>query len=152
MLNKKEISQLQKLLSKIKYPELREEVFEALVKVVPFVACELVIVNNKKELLLTYREDEYWQGWHFPGGLMRFNDSFAKRIREVAKNELGIRVKDYKFLFPMNYTHSPRGHAVGLVFICITKDKPKDGRFFATMPKAIIKGHREVWKKVRKSI
>lgn len=150
-LNDKEIKKLSELLLKIDNPKdgLPQNVFNSLINIIPFISCELII-RTKEGILLTWRNDEYWQGWHIPGGLMRFRDSFDRRIKEVAKIELGVKVKKYKFLFPINYVNCSRGHAVSLVFLCEIDSLPKDGKFFKKMPKNIINEHVETWNKLKK--
>lgn len=149
MLNKKELKQLTSLIKKIDKPHegLPQPVFDALLNIVPFVACELVI-KNKKGILLTWREDKWWKGWHIPGGLLRYRENFDERIQKVAWEELGVNITNYKFLFPINYSQGIRGHVVSLIFICETKMTPKDGKFFKKMPKDIIEAHKELWEKV----
>lgn len=150
-LKAKEVKGLYQLLSKIRNPHkgLPQAIFDSLVNIVPFIACELVIVN-KGGILLTWREDKFWRGWHIPGGLMRFRDSFHERIKKVAAKELGVNIKKYKFLFPINYIDDSRGHTVSLVFLCQIDDLPKEGKFFRKMPKDIIKEHRETWRQLQK--
>jgi colanic acid biosynthesis protein WcaH len=153
MLKPAELKQLTVLLRKIDNPRLGlpQAVFDELVKIVPFVACELIIVG-KKGILLTWREDNWWRGWHFPGGLLRYKESFAKRIRKTAWEELGIRIKKYRFLFPANYPNSPRNHGVSLIFLCTTDMPPKDGKFFKKMPRDIINEHKKLWNKIIRKI
>lgn len=154
MLTKTETKQLVKLLKKVKNPNrgLPEPLFLALSKIVPFASCEMAIVNEKKELLMAWRDDEWWTGWHFPGGVMRYGESFEMSLQNTARRELGIKLKSYKFLFPVNYTNSERGHTVSFIFLCTTGQKPKDGKFFKTMPKNIISLHKPVWRQVQKMI
>ncbi|MEK9182889.1 MAG: NUDIX domain-containing protein [Patescibacteria group bacterium] len=151
MLTPKELKQLSSLLKKIDTPHagLPQPVFDALCGLVPFVACELVIVG-KKGILLTWRKDKWWLGWHFPGGLLRYRESFEERIQAVARKELGINVIDYKFLFAKDCSQGERGHVVSLVFRCETAMTPKRGKFFKKMPKNIIEAHKELWKKIQK--
>lgn len=146
MLNQKELKQLTALLKKIDKPHegLPQPIFDALCDVVPFVACEL-IVKNKKGILLTWREDKWWKGWHFPGGLLRYRENFDERIQKVAWDELGVNITGYKFLFPINYSQGVRGHCVSLVFLCETNVASKSGKFFKKMPKNIISAHKELW-------
>lgn len=151
MLTSKEQKQLITLLKKIENPQLGlpQSVFDTLVKIVPFVSCELIIIG-KKGVLLTWREDKWWKGWHVPGGLLRYRESFDNRIKKVADKELGIKIEKYKFLFNMNYTEDSRGHSVSFVFLCFTNEAPRDGQFFKKMPKDIIKEHVETWKELQK--
>lgn len=153
VLNKKELKRLSSLLKKINNPHkgLSRPVFDALLNIVPFVACELVVIN-KKGILLTWRNDKWWKGWHFPGGLMRYGENFDERIQKTAQNELGVNITGYKFLFIKNYNQGVRGHTVSLFFLCKSDMKPKDGKFFKKMPKNIIKEHKELWEMIRSKI
>lgn len=155
MLDPREIAALSKLLEKIQRPQgdLPQPVFDALVKVVPFISCELAVLNARGEILLTWRDDAYWTGWHFPGRLIRYGENFSHCIRTTARRELNIRIPRATFLFPMDYHKTcPRGHAVSLVFLCPTRQKPKDGKFFARMPNDIISDHRLLWRMVKGAI
>ena len=144
-----ESKQLVILMKKLPNPKkgLDHPIFDALCGVVPFVACELVIVGPQG-MLLTWRQDRWWKGWHFPGGILRYRENFEDRIAKVASSELGIRITDYKLIFPINFNKSKRCHAVSLVFLCHTDDTPKHGKYFTKMPKDIIPEHKELWKKV----
>lgn len=152
MLKTEEIEKLASLLRKIPHPEkgLPQEVFRALTRIVPFCACELVVKNSQGEMLLTWRHDEWWKGWHFPGGLMRFGESFGESLRRTVKRELGVKLKKFQFLFPINYNRGPRGHGVSLVFLCKLSGTPKDGRYFAKMPKNLITIHKSLWRSIKK--
>jgi len=154
MLNQKELKQLTSLLKKIDKPHegLPQPVFDALCGVVPFVACELVVVDKKKGVLLTWRNDKWWKGWHFPGGLLRYRESFDERIQAVAWKEFGVNISKFKFLYPKDCSQSTRGHVVSLVFQCETAMIPTQGKFFKTMPKNIIDAHRDLWGKVKNLI
>ncbi len=153
MLNKKETKQLASLIKKIDNPHegLPQPVFEALTKIIPFVACELVVID-KKGALLTWREDKWWRGWHFPGGLLRYQESFEERIEQVAWKEFGVNIASFKFLFAKDCKQSNRGCGVSLVFLCKTAMTPNRGRYFKKMPKNIIEEHKELWLKVSKYI
>lgn len=154
MLTKTKTKQLVELLGKVKSPlkGLPEPLFLALTKIIPFASCEIVIMNENNELLLTRRDDEWWRGWHFPGGLMRYGETFFDSLQNTARRELGIKLTSYKFLFPWNYTNSSRGHTVSFIFLCTTRQKPKVGKFFKTMPRDTVRLHKPVWRQVRKMI
>lgn len=151
MLTSKELKQLIFLLKKIEAPHegLPQPVFDALCGLVPFVACELAVVS-KKGILLAWRADKWWRGWHFPGGLLRYRETFEERIDQVAWKELGINITKCKFLFAKDCSQGARGHVVSLVFHCETVMTPKRGKFFKKMPKNIIDAHKELWEKVKK--
>ncbi len=154
MLNTKETKQLVSLLKKIDKPHegLPQPIFDALCGVVPFVACELVVVNENNEMLMVWRHDKWWRGWHFPGGLLRYRESFEERLERVAWDEMGINLTSYKFLFAKDCSQSVRGSATSLVFVCQTAMTPTHGKFFKKMPKNIIEAHKELWNRVSKSL
>jgi len=153
-LSRKELAILNNLLKKVKPTSkgVPEEVFEGLIHLVPFIALEIVVVNKKGEMLLTWRDDKYWRGWHFPGGLLRYRETFKKRLNETVKRELGTLLKSFRFLFTENYLNGKRSHDVSLVFKCVLSGKPKDGKFFGKMPKDIIDAHKVLWKNVTSNI
>jgi colanic acid biosynthesis protein WcaH len=73
---------------------LPEDVFLLISQLTPLVNVDLLIKNEKGQTLLTWREDGFFHpGWHVPGGIIRYKESFAERIQVVAANELGCGVK-----------------------------------------------------------
>lgn len=139
-------------IKKIKRPQngLPFPVFEALCKIVPFVGCEIIIKDRKGRFLLTWRDDKWYHGWHFPGGLLRAGDTFKRRINETAIRELGVRIKKISFLKPMDSgRRDNRGYGISLAFLCVPDKEPAAGRFFSKMPKDIIPEHRALWKELR---
>lgn len=129
--------------------DLPQAVFDRIVKMIPVVGCELVIFNSKKEVLLIWRHDEYYRGWHTPGGLLRFKESFGSRIQKVARNELGVRVVSFRLIDVYNFTNDPRGHAVGLVFLCKINGTPRNGTFFKVIPKNALSHQKPFLKRAR---
>ena len=69
------------------------EVFEWISSMVPIANVDLLILNDKNEVLLSWRDDEYFgKGWHIPGGCIRFKETLEERIQKTAENEIGTRV------------------------------------------------------------
>src|SRR4030042_3341997 len=82
---------------------LPEEVFLCISRMTPLVNVDLLIKNDENQTLLTWRDDVYWgPGWHIPGGIIRHKETFADRIKAVAKNEVGAEVKFYSIPLAMN--------------------------------------------------
>ncbi len=138
------------MLDKISHPKngLPEAIFESFIHLVPFVACELIVTDRKGGILLTRRDDKYWRGWHIPGGLLRYGESFHKRLNATALRELGRRVVDFRFLMAHNHGVGARSHDVSLLFLCRLSGAPKDGEFFKTPPRDTITEHRKIWKQI----
>lgn len=114
---------------------LPEEVFVLISKWTPLVNVDLLIKDNEGRTLLTWRDDIYYEpGWHIPGGIIRFKETFEQRIHAVAKNELGAAVKTESLPLSINQTIHPtrreRGHFISLLFHC-TLTTPPDKRTHA---------------------
>ena len=72
---------------------LSHELFWLISSLVPIVNVDLLIVNDNGQLLLTWRDDEFYRRcWHIPGGCIRFGETMIQRAHETAKMELGIDV------------------------------------------------------------
>ena len=88
-----EIKSLEKI---IKNPqkELSENIFLFISRITPLINVDLFIKDKNKGILLTWRSrgEKYSEGWHFPGGVIRFRETAAKRVLEVAKNELRAKI------------------------------------------------------------
>ena len=129
-LTKKEIATLVKILPKLKWP-LPYSVFVALGKSVPLIAIDLAVMPDPKHILLTYRKDEFYDNWHIPGMILRHKESVFDRLRNVARDELCIRIKNIKFVGFFEY-HEVRNHAIGLLFVARPIGIPCDGQYFDT--------------------
>src|SRR5687768_11444188 len=71
---------------------LPDEVFGLLTRLTPMNNVDLLIRNDRRETLLTWRDDGLYRGWHIPGGIIRFKERMADRVAEVARLELGAAV------------------------------------------------------------
>jgi ADP-ribose pyrophosphatase YjhB (NUDIX family) len=114
--------------SRIGSPEagLPEEVFLFVSRIVPVVNVDLLIQDERKRTLLTWRDDRYFgPGWHVPGGLIRYKEREEDRIRHVARQELGAEVEfDALPLFVLQSIapeKRDRAHAVSLLYRCRLK-------------------------------
>ena len=121
---------------------LGKKLFNKIVKLVPFVACEVLIYDKRKGVLLLKRHDQYYNGWHIPGGLLRFRESFDERIQAVAREELDIHISSHELIDTYNFIDDPRGHTIGFVFLCKTSDTPTTGKWFKKIPKNLIAHHK----------
>lgn len=106
-----------------------EELFLLVSSLVPLANVDLLVVSRENQLLLERRNDPYYErSWHIPGGCMRFNDTFARRIQETARKELGCEVTYEEMPLAVRNvirgqnTALPhpreRGHNVAILFRC----------------------------------
>lgn len=71
--------------------DLGEEEFLYISSKTPLINVDLLIINEKKELLLSWRDDEYCgRGWHIPGGIIRHGETLRNRLEATAIRELGF--------------------------------------------------------------
>ena len=129
--------------SSIKNPRqgLSEEIFLFVSRITPIINVDLLIKNEQNQTLLTWREDGYYPpSWHIPGGIIRYKEAISDRIKAVAKNELGARVKFKKEPLAVNEVIIPkrknRGHFISLLYECaLTSPLDKNLKYEKGIPK-----------------
>lgn len=134
-------------ISLITEPEkgIGSDLFEAVIKIVPQVAVEALIVddiNHPKKILVTWRKDKNYTGWHFPGGFIRFGSSFEKTLHDVVKKKTGVKIRRIKDTGIKYSETDKRGHTVGLVFLVELAGKPTIGKWFNSTPEKLLKHHK----------
>lgn len=101
---------------------LPQPVFDVICRIMPVVNVDLLIRNECREILLTWRDDELYHGWHVPGGIVRFKERMADRVAAVARTELGTAVTMLPEPLAVNeiiLSERPaRGHFVSFLFDC----------------------------------
>lgn len=110
---------------------LPEDIFLLISRLTPLVNVDLLVKNEQHHTLLTWRDDGYYPpGWHVPGGIIRFKETFADRVRAVAKNELGAEVSyDPTPLAMHEIIHAERkirGHFISYLYRCRLESTPAE--------------------------
>jgi ADP-ribose pyrophosphatase YjhB (NUDIX family) len=136
------------------------ELFLFISRLVPMVNVDLLISDDGGRLLLTWRDDDiHGTGWHVPGGMIRFKETAAERIRATALDELGAEVAFdetpmvEQIIEPVRRN---RGHHVALLYRCRLLSEPDGSRRFtagrpergqwawhATCPDNMISAHKQ---------
>lgn len=119
---------------------LPEPVFRLIGRLTPVMNVDLLIRNDRRETLLTWRHDDLYVGWHIPGGVVRFKERMAHRVAEVARTELGATVSMRGEAAAINeiITHArdARGHFVSFLFACeLTSALDETRRYRGGSPK-----------------
>ena len=90
----------------------------------PIVNVELIIKDNLNQILLIYREDEFYgPGWHLPGGILRFKENINSRIYITLDNELGInqrKVENFYLIDCFEIIHKKkvlRSHFISMIYM-----------------------------------
>jgi colanic acid biosynthesis protein WcaH len=111
---------------------LPEEVFLFASRITPLLNVDLLIRDESSRTLLSWRDDEFYgTGWHIPGGIIRYKESWADRIRVCAGTELGaeVSVQPTPILVSEHIRSRPtRGHFVSLLFECRLRTPPDPSR------------------------
>jgi colanic acid biosynthesis protein WcaH len=110
---------------------LPEEVFLFISRITPLINVDLLIKDERNRTLLSWREDGYSPpGWHVPGGIIRFKETAADRIRAVAKSELGAGVEFKSVPLTIREIIHParkdRGHFISLLYRCALTTPPDE--------------------------
>lgn len=113
---------------------LPEDLFRFVSRRTPLVNVDLLLQRESptgvRETLLTWRDDEFYLGWHVPGGVIRFKEAFTERIAAVAWTELRAIVEcppEPVAIFNLiNTERATRGHFVSLLFPCTLLGGPAD--------------------------
>jgi len=92
-------------------------------RMTPLVNVDLLIQDERLGTLLTWRDDGFSPaGWHVPGGVVRYLETFAERVRLVARGELLAEVEFDSSPLAVNellYPELPaRGHHISFLFRC----------------------------------
>jgi colanic acid biosynthesis protein WcaH len=134
-------------------------VFRFVSRMTPLVNVDLLIQDGRSGTLLTWRDDEFYgPGWHVPGGIIRYKESAADRIRACGREELGADISaDPAPVLVFESVREPdtRGHHISLLFRCrllsppdaarrATSDSPSSGqwRWHRRCPSDLIEAQR----------
>ncbi|HET9959980.1 MAG TPA: NUDIX hydrolase [Polyangiaceae bacterium] len=112
-------------------------------QLVPQPAVEMIISNTGEDVLLTYRDDDYWSGWHIPGGFSGCGESLADTCQRLGRHELGADVRLLSVIDSFAWPDHPYGNALSLLCHCELADPPGVGRFFAEPPTHMVRYHRD---------
>jgi ADP-ribose pyrophosphatase YjhB (NUDIX family) len=117
---------------------LPEDVFRFVSRITPLVNVDLLIQDDRSRTLLTWRDDEFYgPGWHVPGGIIRYKESAADRIRACAREELNAEISSDPAPLLVSEgirEEDTRGHHVSLLYRCTLVSPPDEARRAAEDP------------------
>lgn len=134
---------------------LPDEVFSFVASVTPMINVDLLVQDADGKVLLAWRKDKDGDGWHIPGGIIRFKEDFRTRIIKTAQKELGTKVSFDEQPLMINQIFMPyqhRGHFISFLHRCYLPTgytinnnncKPNDEGYLAwhdRMPERFIRG------------
>ena len=78
---------------------MTDEQFLHIVDATPLVSIDLVIRNERGEMLLGWRKNRPAQNsWFVPGGRIRKNERVKEALQRISQRELGVAISDAKVL------------------------------------------------------
>ena len=148
---------------------LPEPLFLFATTLMPVVNVDLLVADEQRRLLLTWRDDvHYGKGWHIPGGCVRLRESLAMRILQTARAEIGadvlfdnepltVRVSMVRYPRPWLKNERERSHNLSLLFRCrlpagyrvenggLTEHDAGYRKWFADIPADLLPQHRALY-------
>ena len=144
-----DVNQLVGLLNQLQHeglvsPSLPREVWRALATLTPQVAVELLLTGSGKDVLLVFRDDEDWHGWHVPGGWVRCGELITQAVERIGAHELRTRVIVEGIVGSFAWPDHPYAQALSLLCACRfvgTVPSVPGGQFFSTLPSPMVPHH-----------
>lgn len=138
-----------------------EPVFVELMRKAVPLSVELVLFKDAmaSEVLLTYRKDQFFVGWHFPGTYRTPNTpslktSFLEDVQRCADNEIGgVTITGVRQIGFAEHPDSRRFHDACMVVVCDFEGEvgEREGvRWFSTRirPPDFIEEHHSYWEMI----
>src|SRR3989344_6237253 len=103
------------------------EIFDAWCGACIVTSIELSVLRNTTkhpEVLMIYRKDKFFHGWHVPGTIILPGDTEESAMARLLQREVGVTVTPPQFVdrghVPMGNGpyENPRGQEVGNAFVC----------------------------------
>ena len=122
-LTEQEVRMLVGLLEKLEWPTPKE-VFYMIMRRFISIPIELCVLDGNDRVLMFYRKDEEYDGYHMPGTVLRDDETVPQAIKRLIQNELvGSEVTDPKNIgwveIPRGngYGNNPTRHEISILFI-----------------------------------
>jgi ADP-ribose pyrophosphatase YjhB (NUDIX family) len=150
-LSPKEEKQFLQLLGKVGWRRTGKAIFESFWRILPMILLECAVVryiDNQLHVLLIYREDKHYRGWHMPGGYLLRGESEDVATRRILFSEANLRMTQHTFVRHYN-TRRETGyvpnHQIALLFYCEAEGEPTDGAFYplTNIPRDTLPHHKE---------
>ncbi len=113
---------------------LPDQVFLFASTITPMINVDLLIQDEARKTLLTWRHDKFGSGWHIPGGIIRYKETIERRVHVVAWQELGAHVEFQRKPIALRQVfvtnRDERGHFVSLLYRCELTSPPDPARAF----------------------
>ena len=110
--------------------------YDKIVKCLPIVSVEAIIVQDDSLLLLKRNNPPVKDRWWFPGGRIRKGETLEDALFREVEEETGLQIIDYKLLNVYSRVFHER-HDIAIVYLCkckveniVLNDEHSEYRFF----------------------
>ncbi|TSC73310.1 MAG: hypothetical protein G01um101470_159 [Parcubacteria group bacterium Gr01-1014_70] len=136
-LSPEEKNQLVNLLSRVGWQKTGKEIFEAIMfPIFPATQSECAIVrqiNSEPHVLMLYRDDEHYTGYHMLGKYILRGESYEQWVRRTVGAEAGLELVTFEFIRCFNTrpeTGWVPGHQMAHFWYCEVEGEPTNGKFY----------------------
>src|SRR3989344_2600370 len=157
-LTEPETLELVHLLEKIDWP-VNKQIFHALMAKIVSVPIELAVIDDKNQIFTSYRRDTEYDGHHFPGTVLRDNETVPEALARLLQSELAdAKIESIKNIGWVeicrgnDFGKNPTRHEVSLLWLARIKNYiGKNGVFspFGQLPENTLPHHQLIAKKVQ---
>jgi ADP-ribose pyrophosphatase YjhB (NUDIX family) len=95
--------------------------YDQIVKLLPIVSVDAVIVINKSLLLLKRKNQPAKGLWWFAGGRIHRGESLEQTLYREVKEETGLEIEDYKLINVYSRVF-PERHDITIAYLCSCKE------------------------------
>lgn len=121
-------------------------VFLPLLKRLVAATAELILIEEGKIYLIN-REDEFFTGWHIPGGYLGPGETWQVAASRIALREMSCKVEVLGQYESYLNIDNPRNTDISTLLVCrvVGEKKPKGGKWFTEMPETLVAMQRKYW-------
>lgn len=151
-LTEDKVNELVELLKGVGYKRSGTRIFEAMWPIFPLICSEQAVVrlfDNVPHVLLWYRKDRHFRGWHMPGGYLLRGENDWEWCERVLRKEVGLVLKTLELIRRFNVRpRTAKGeeptHLIANFFLCTVEGESTKGRFFPLdhLPKGVLRQHK----------
>ena len=98
-----------------------DTLYNQIMKYLPIVSVEAVIVKNNALLLLKRNNEPAKGEWWFPGGRIKKGESLGEALKREVREETGLEISEYKLINVYSRVF-PERHDITIVYLCKCKE------------------------------
>lgn len=98
-----------------------QETYEMIVKYIPIVSAEALIISDDRLLFLRRNIEPAKGEWWFPGGRIQKGESLEEALHREVKEETGLEIISAKFIGVYSRIF-PERHDITVAYLCRCKD------------------------------